>query len=203
VVVYVNGQYSANCTNISTNKEINQAGEFVLGQSYRENFNFKPQQRKEHQQQQQKQQQKAESASSSSHGFALDDNGYVNNLNMKFDKQYSFVGRLFNFNVWNYAKSRPSIARLHEDCRLAYCGNATQWADFRQGTRGEVRMRWPTDLLWKSKSTTEFLFVESLEILIIQFVIRCFLLLIDHFSLFFFSSQCRRMLREQLSIREL
>ena len=68
----------------------------------------------------------------------------------KFNPHSSFVGRLFNFNIWNYVKNSKSISNLYMDCKLSYCGNATQWSDFRQGTRGEVKMKWPTNLLWKS-----------------------------------------------------
>ena len=70
--------------------------------------------------------------------------------NPKFDEHTSFIGRLFNFNVWNHVKNAKTILNLFNDCKLSYCGNATQWSDFRQGTRGQVKMKWPTELLWKS-----------------------------------------------------
>jgi hypothetical protein len=60
---------------------------------------------------------------------------------------------LFNFNVWSYAKSFDSIIDLYSDCKLSLCGDATQWSDFRQGTRGQVKMKWPTALLWQSNIT--------------------------------------------------
>jgi len=42
------------------------------------------------------------------------------------------------------------VRKLYTDDGLAFCGNATQWSDFRSGTRGDVKMKWPTELLWKS-----------------------------------------------------
>ena len=69
--------------------------------------------------------------------------------NSNFDQKFSFIGRLFNFNIWNLAYKPETIARIYNDARLSFCGNAVQWSDFRQGTRGDVKMKWPTGLLWR------------------------------------------------------
>lgn len=66
-----------------------------------------------------------------------------------FEVLSSFMGRLFNFNVWQREMTVSEIQELYGDCRLTYCGDAVQWSDFRQGTRGEVKMKWPTELLWQ------------------------------------------------------
>lgn len=86
-------------------------------------------------------------------------NGHNGNKASLFDERLSFIGRLFNFNVWDHVKNNKSIYSLYTDCKLAHCGNATQWSDFRHGTRGDVKMKWPTDLLWKSnlKSPTSII----------------------------------------------
>ena len=68
----------------------------------------------------------------------------------KFDESLSFIGLLFNFNVWDKEKDRYFISNLFNDCKLEYCGDAIEWSDFRQGTRGDVKMYWPTEILWKS-----------------------------------------------------
>ena len=68
-----------------------------------------------------------------------------------FEVHSSFIGRIFNFNIWQHEKSAHEIHDLYADCRLMHCGDATQWSDYRQGTRGDVKMKWPTDLLWRKE----------------------------------------------------
>ncbi|RNA30402.1 adhesion G -coupled receptor L2-like [Brachionus plicatilis] len=41
---------------------------------------------------------------------------------------------------------------MYQDCKLTYCGTASQWSDFRQGTRGNIKLRWPSNLLWTDLS---------------------------------------------------
>lgn len=75
--------------------------------------------------------------------------------NYNFDDVYSFLGRLFNFNVWDHVKNPHALLNVYLDCKLTECGNATQWSDFRQGTRGDVKLKWPTALLWKDECLDE------------------------------------------------
>lgn len=142
---YLNGQLKWTCFNIALNKELNTAGVFVLGQSHQESFFVK---------QSKKESIKSPVNESMFHMYTDDpNNGFSENIDNSatsyFEEKYSFVGRLFAFNIWNHVKNSDSILNIYHDCRLASCGNATQWSDFRQGTRGEVAMKWPTNLLWK------------------------------------------------------
>lgn len=151
------------------NKEIKTAGHFILGQSHKESFFKKPKELKN------RTSLNKTTFSSTKYeelyfGEEWDSRdpfykelnyedleGYFDEpfdrsrkKDTRFNPHSSFVGRLFNFNVWSYAKSFDSIIALYNDCKLSLCGNATQWSDFRQGTRGQVKMKWPTKLLWKS-----------------------------------------------------
>jgi hypothetical protein len=65
-----------------------------------------------------------------------------------YDQRFSFLGRLFNFNIWDRTFDEKLAQKLWRDGNLVFCGNATQWSDFRQGTIGDVKMKWPTKLLW-------------------------------------------------------
>jgi hypothetical protein len=71
------------------------------------------------------------------------------NKNEEFDLSAAFIGRLFNFNVWHSERNASEVLALQTDCKLVHCGDAVQWSDYRQGTRGNVNMKWPTELLWK------------------------------------------------------
>ncbi len=73
--------------------------------------------------------------------------------NEEFDLSVAFIGRLFNFNVWHSEKNASEVLALQTDCKLVHCGDAAQWSDYRQGTRGNVNMKWPTELLWKRDTT--------------------------------------------------
>lgn len=146
---YINGKLKAECTNISVKKAIDPAGEFVLGQSYH--------------------QPKLEPIRSTSYPFSHQNFYNEESLNYDLDKldeqnvqktsnydqKYSFVGRIFNFNIWDRAFPAELIPSIYNDDNLIYCGNATQWSDFRQGTRGDVNFKWPTDLLWKSNQSKQ------------------------------------------------
>jgi hypothetical protein len=168
--VFFNGVNKYSCANISTNKEIKTAGHFVLGQSHKETF-FQ----KQISMNISSTIERNSFLKNKNEGLLFEDNWdsidpyyqeFMNDddldayytepldksrkMSSKFNPHSSFVGRLFNFNVWNYAKNSESILNLYSDCKLSFCGNATQWSDFRQGTRGQVKMKWPTKLLWKS-----------------------------------------------------
>ncbi len=139
---------------MAKNKPINTAGVFALGQSHKDNFFDK---------QSYQQNMTSESSSFDELSFDLNDPENKDMLNdemavmeneeknSKFEQNLSFIGRLFNFNIWNRVMTSKEIQMLFNDCKLIFCGNAVQWSDFRQGTRGQVKMIWRTELLWQSK----------------------------------------------------
>ncbi|XP_041364256.1 uncharacterized protein LOC121379672 [Gigantopelta aegis] len=55
-------------------------------------------------------------------------------------------GDLAHFNIWNYMMNVTEINDIMSSCKLMYCGNAVQWVDFRSGTRGAMKMRWPSGI---------------------------------------------------------
>jgi hypothetical protein len=66
-----------------------------------------------------------------------------NEKSIYFDERDSFVGSLFNFNIWDLTQSAEEIYRIYSDCGIKYCGNAVKWSDLWQGIRGDLKMIWP------------------------------------------------------------
>ncbi|XP_022079827.1 adhesion G protein-coupled receptor L3-like [Acanthaster planci] len=64
--------------------------------------------------------------------------------NATFDHSVSFKGDVSYFNMWSSALADDHIADMHQDCTFTYCGDVTEWVDFRTGTRGELKLRWPS-----------------------------------------------------------
>jgi hypothetical protein len=168
--VYINGQLKSTCSDIALKREIPTAGVFILGQSHHANFLAKKTRKysfgqttttttsitttKNHIKQKYNDNYNDFYNNNNNDGDTIDDyketEFYDNEDPLSpFDSKSSFIGRIFNFNAWSQVKTTQEIQNLYMDCRLAHCGDATQWSDFRQGTRGNVTMRWPTDLLWK------------------------------------------------------
>src|SRR6218665_3394536 len=56
----------------------------------------------------------------------------------------AFLGDLGFVNVWRRVLDLDESHAVFADCTLMWCGDAIQWADFRSGTRGAMRIRWPT-----------------------------------------------------------
>lgn len=127
--IYFNGELKSTCFNFAVNKEIKTAGIFILGQSHSENY-------------------------------LSEKNNFLNKVNLKankdknifFEEKLAFVGRIFNFNIWNRVIASNLIKEIYNDCKLTYCGTASQWSDFRQGTRGDINLRWSSSLLWNDLS---------------------------------------------------
>lgn len=157
--VYLNGNLKFSCSNIAKHKKINTAGMFVIGQSFRESstsFGMANENKNS--------KYPSAYAKTSEYSRRIEDEmvfdaslneNYDESLaneneeaDSKFDQFSSFVGRVFNLNIWNHVVKSENLAELYQDCRLIYCGNSVQWSDFRQGTRGDVQMKWPTDLIW-------------------------------------------------------
>ncbi|OQV15514.1 putative Cadherin EGF LAG seven-pass G-type receptor 1 [Hypsibius exemplaris] len=51
---------------------------------------------------------------------------------------------LSHFNVWFTVLPVREVRMIMKDCHLKYCGTAIRWTDFRDGTRGAVKLRWPS-----------------------------------------------------------
>lgn len=64
-----------------------------------------------------------------------------------FDTKYAFVGDLSHFNIWDSVMSGKAIRNMYKSCVFMHCGNVVQWAEFRSGTRGAMRLRWPSGLV--------------------------------------------------------
>ena len=75
-------------------------------------------------------------------------NYILNKGNLNFNPKMAFHGKIFNFNIWDFAMDNKngSILGLYHDCTLSACGNVAQWSDFWAGTRGDVKVVWPTTL---------------------------------------------------------
>ncbi len=140
VEIYLDGEFKTSCSDIASNKEISTAGDFVLGQSKLDELNLEKLRGDDQTYDQMYEKKK------------LADIVVENKRTRNFDSHFSFIGRIFNFNIWDQAKKVNSILNIYLDCKLTECGNATQWSDFRQGTHGDVKLKWPTSLLWKSLS---------------------------------------------------
>lgn len=58
----------------------------------------------------------------------------------------NFVGEIGHFHVWNEAYNGRQIKEISGDCSLSFCGNVVEWTDFRSGTRGDVKLMWPSNI---------------------------------------------------------
>lgn len=67
----------------------------------------------------------------------------------EFNVEEAFVGDLAHLHIWNFVMSKSDIKYIYTSFNFMYCGNAAQWADFRSGTRGAMRMRWPSGIYCK------------------------------------------------------
>jgi latrophilin 2 len=72
---------------------------------------------------------------------------------VSFNSSYAFVGDISHLNIWNDVEDDEGIRQIHESCTYMYCGNVVQWTDFRSGTRGAMRMRWPSGIYSKTFHT--------------------------------------------------
>ncbi|XP_071808714.1 adhesion G protein-coupled receptor L2-like isoform X2 [Asterias amurensis] len=65
-------------------------------------------------------------------------------VNSSFDRAVSFKGEISYLNMWKGALEASHIADMHQDCTFNYCGDVVEWVDFRIGTRGSLKLRWPS-----------------------------------------------------------
>ncbi|XP_064634672.1 adhesion G protein-coupled receptor L1-like [Lineus longissimus] len=61
--------------------------------------------------------------------------------------QTRFHGQIAHLHIWDYVLNNSDIWSIYKDCKFMWCGNAVQWVDLREGTRGQLRMRWPSGVL--------------------------------------------------------
>ncbi|CAD5123647.1 DgyrCDS11973 [Dimorphilus gyrociliatus] len=61
-------------------------------------------------------------------------------------REKEFVGHVAFLNIWKKVLTLEEIVQIKEDCKLNWCGDGIEWADLRSGTRGPLRMRWPSDV---------------------------------------------------------
>ncbi|XP_053392532.1 adhesion G protein-coupled receptor L2-like [Mercenaria mercenaria] len=72
-----------------------------------------------------------------------------------FNLEKAFVGDLTHLHIWSFLLTQGEIYHIRHSCGLMYCGDAVQWTEFRRGTRGAMRMRWPSGVLPTGKCFTE------------------------------------------------
>lgn len=122
--IYIDGVYTSRCINIGKYRTLERAGSFIIGQSHLAK----------------------NSSNSSVNGDSIEKNENF----VLFDEHDSFVGSLFNFNIWDFHQNAESIYRMYDDCGLTHCGNAVKWSDLWQGIRGDLKMIWPVGFLKNS-----------------------------------------------------
>jgi latrophilin 2 len=66
-----------------------------------------------------------------------------------FDLQYAFIGDIAFANIWSRVMLRSEVKDLRNDCVMLQCGDVVEWADFRSGTRGDMKIRWPSRIFSK------------------------------------------------------
>ena len=68
------------------------------------------------------------------------DNGH------SFDLNYAFIGDIAFANIWGRVMPRSEVKDLRDDCVMLQCGDVAEWADFRSGTRGDMKIKWPSTI---------------------------------------------------------
>ncbi|KAI8794290.1 latrophilin-3, partial [Biomphalaria glabrata] len=63
-----------------------------------------------------------------------------------FNSTNALDGDLSHLNIWNHVMNSSQISYINSSCTFMYCGNAIQWVEFRAGTRGAMKMRWPSGI---------------------------------------------------------
>ncbi|KAH9504056.1 hypothetical protein Btru_067637 [Bulinus truncatus] len=64
----------------------------------------------------------------------------------QFNSTFALDGDLSHLNIWNTSMNASQINYINSSCTFMYCGNAIPWVEFRSGTRGAMRMRWPSGI---------------------------------------------------------
>lgn len=139
--VYIDGHLKNICSNIAKGSELSQAGDFVLGQSHEPDAYLK---RRRSNGKQKGVELDARSRQILFDLYSSDRSGTASlqhedeqmiaaianpDESSIFDERMAFVGRLFNFNVWDRVPNNVAefLKNIVNDCRLIFCGNAAQW----------------------------------------------------------------------------
>ena len=64
----------------------------------------------------------------------------------EFDLKEAFLGEMSFVNIWARVLGAADIRAMVDDCYFMHCGDAIEWSDFRSGTRGEMQIRWPSNI---------------------------------------------------------
>ena len=64
----------------------------------------------------------------------------------QFDLKKAYLGEMGFVNIWQRVLTPLDIRDIATDCFFSACGDAVEWADFRSGTRGAMKMRWPAHI---------------------------------------------------------
>ncbi|XP_030834978.1 adhesion G protein-coupled receptor L1 [Strongylocentrotus purpuratus] len=55
-----------------------------------------------------------------------------------------FRGQLSHVHLWDQILNVTYLQNIASDCTFTYCGSVAEWVDFRSGTRGTSKLRWPS-----------------------------------------------------------
>ncbi|PAA88199.1 hypothetical protein BOX15_Mlig026270g1 [Macrostomum lignano] len=72
------------------------------------------------------------------------------NASNHFDMRFALLGEISHFNMWNETLTREDVAALATDDKHRFCGNQVEWSDLRYGTRGNVTLKWPSNIQFGS-----------------------------------------------------
>ena len=70
----------------------------------------------------------------------------------KFSVAFRYIGQMTHVNIWSYVMNQTEIESVYRDCLFIQCGDVVQWIQFREGTRGQMKMRWPSGVLTESET---------------------------------------------------
>ncbi|CAH1794754.1 unnamed protein product [Owenia fusiformis] len=63
-----------------------------------------------------------------------------------YDPELAFKGLIAHVHIWGHEMTAPEVRDIYRDCTFSYCGDLVEWVDFRIGTRGEMKLRWPSGI---------------------------------------------------------
>ena len=77
-----------------------------------------------------------------------------------YETDTAFVGDLAHYNIWNVILTSSERRDIFSSCKFMYCGNVVQWADFRSGTRGAMKLRWPSGIVSEYECCNKFYLIQ-------------------------------------------
>ena len=64
----------------------------------------------------------------------------------RYNASNAFLGELGFVNIWRRVMTKQEVTSVFTDCIYSACGDVVEWSDFRSGTHGPIRMRWPSEI---------------------------------------------------------